>query len=166
MTQPIYNLSRAEFNALPIAYRGIEPSRRDGDIIHVTPDINTAKSHGKYTMTGRVVPDKLLPDPEVEGFEARDLTGIESFNLGSARIPREYYFPDNYGVYLSLAESGFDEPASDPQIRYIEQLLARLGRSETVSDFIPRSRGYMTKGEAGVRIRELEQEGKYRKTWR
>jgi len=33
----------------------------------------------------------LRPDPEIEGFEARRLSGAESLGLGSAILPHRYY---------------------------------------------------------------------------
>lgn len=33
----------------------------------------------------------LRPDPEIEGFEDRSLTGAESLELGSAILPHRYY---------------------------------------------------------------------------
>ena len=127
LANPGKTLTKDEFENLPIAYHGFEPSKPETEFMYVTPDMDIAKSHGKYLMVGRVPPDKLKPDPEIEGFEAKRLTGIESFNLGSAIIPREYYWPDNYEVYLEEMHKKEPSPRREALIQEGKKIAERLG---------------------------------------
>lgn len=143
LTNPHRKLTRVEFESLPLAYHGYDAPYEEVDVLHVTPNVEIAKSHGRYLMTGRVLPEKLIADPEMEGFADRRLSGIESFNLGSARVPKKYYWPDNYELYIE------DERPTDAQIRYISILCMRKGVKEPLEGQVK------TQGEAGRLIRSL-----------
>jgi len=127
LANPGKTLTKDEFESLPIAYHGFDPTKPEVEFMHVTPDKSIAESHGKYLMVGRVPPGKLKPDPEIEGFAARRLSGIESFNLGSAIIPREYYWPDNYEVYLGEVRAKEPSPRRETLIQEGKKIAERLG---------------------------------------
>lgn len=107
-----------KFEDLPLVYHGFEPSYEQTPTLYVTQDESMARTHGSRVMVGRVLPGKLMPDPEYEGFEGRSLTGIESLNLGSAIVPIEFFWPDNevgrqlYEARIRMLESGNHLPGN------------------------------------------------------
>lgn len=99
-----WEFTREEFEALPKAYRGIRENSATEGLLFVTPQLALAKQHGKRVMEGRIVDlERLVPDPEVEGFEARDLTGRESFELGSASTTIDNFPPDRHEMLVRAA---------------------------------------------------------------
>lgn len=131
-------LTKGEFESLPLAFHGFGPEKPMGKYIHVTPDRNIAETHGKYIMTGRVLPDKLSPDPEFEGFEGRELSGVESFNLGSAITPVKYYWPDDYGMYLEEVQGKVLNSKRRSLIQEGKKIATQLGNGVTyMSPWLP-----------------------------
>jgi hypothetical protein len=79
-------MTKEEYEKLPVVYRGErEGSSQEGHVF-VSNDRNLAQTHGKVKEF-RILPgSKIYPDPEIEGFEDRTLSGNESLSLGSAVI--------------------------------------------------------------------------------
>jgi len=107
-TSPVkqpWQMTRAEFDALPKAYRGVgERNRATEGLLFITPNRGIASAHGRRIMEGRVIdPSRLVPDPEVEGEQGRDLTGEESFRLGSASTTLDNFPPDKHDVLVERA---------------------------------------------------------------
>lgn len=69
--------------------KGKQPMNPQG--FYVTTDKMMAAKYFGDVHQVDVPKSELLPDPEVEGFEDKKLTGEESLKLGSAIAPSKYY---------------------------------------------------------------------------
>jgi hypothetical protein len=81
-----WQMTREEYEGLPIVYRGIrDGSAQDGPAFF-TNDKEIAASHGAVKEY-RILPgSKIYPDPEVEGERGEPLSGWQSLQYGSAVI--------------------------------------------------------------------------------
>jgi hypothetical protein len=80
------DMSKKEYESLQVVYRGERAGSSQEGHVFVSNDRELAAQHGKV-KTFRVLPgSKIYPDPEIEGFADRSLSGFESLQNGSAVI--------------------------------------------------------------------------------